>query len=174
MRYEVAYNKAVEILNRDTALLFQRLNFFLIATAFLIAAFATVLTVGTGSILLNIDYILSAAGFVYSLLLAATNYLNTRIIWQIGEYIRNLEDKDFGDVVEQGQEPYKRIDQIVKGSMNRRTTFSLIPSMVGSVFTVIGNPSKTARESVADHTYIVPLLFVVVWLALFVFLLCWN
>jgi len=168
MNYETAYNKAVEVRHRDIGLLFQRLNFFLIATAFLIAAFATVLTVGTDSKLIRVDYALTLVGFVFSLVYATTNYLNTRIIRKINDYIRELEGRDFSAIVEQGQGPYQRIDEIAQQEMKRGKR--LLLDMLISALTLVYNPRGTARESVADHTYLIPLLFAGVWLGLFIWL----
>lgn len=171
MNYEIAYNKATETLNREINLLFQRLNFFLIATAFLLTAFATIVAGGRNSDLLSINYVIAAAGFIYSSLIATTNYLNTRIIYGIGVYIRGLEKKDFAQEVKQSLLPSYAINRIVKGLINKKSGFSLVCPMIKSCSNVVFNLKKINDESVGNHTYIVPCLFSLVWLALIVFLL---
>lgn len=172
MNYEIAYNKAIEMIDRDIKLLFQRLNFFLIAMGFLLAAFATIFVVDESPELITVKYIIVVVGFLLSLLFATINYLNTWIIWRIGQYIRELENQDFKELVEEGNQPYQRVNQIVLDSMNRNHIFALTWEMIRSVWDVIFNPRKKAREGVADHTYIVPLLFAFIWVIIFIALLC--
>jgi len=172
MTYETAYNKAIETCNRDIKLLFQRVNFFLIATAFMIAAFTTLLTVGIDSRVVYLDYVLSLAGLGFSMLFATTNYLNTIVIRQIGQYILELESHDFNTPLIKGLEPHQKIDQIVQKSMDRGKIWSLIFEMfVKGIWTLIMNPRESARTNIVSYSYIVPLFFAIVWLALFIFLL---
>lgn len=174
MKYEMAYMKATETLNRDINLLFQRLNFFLVATAFLLTAFATIVAVGANSSLLNINYIIGVAGFVYSFLIAITNHLNTRIIYSIGEYIQDLETKVFAEEAEMALLPSRKISQIAKNSINKPSGLCLAFSMVGSCFNLVFNLRKIREESVANHTYVVPFFFSIVWLLMLIFLSRWS
>jgi hypothetical protein len=172
MYYKEAYDKATGILDRDVKLLFQRLNFFLVAMAFLVAGFAAVFGAGQNSrALLNIDYVISGAGFFASIFFASINYLNTRIIRQTGRYIRELEGMKFGELVDDTHMPYARVEQIVQEEMNRRTTLILLPLMLRQLFNVLFRPRHAAKENIADHVYIVPLGFSLFWLCLIAFLI---
>ena len=167
MNYEIAYNKAIELLDRDIKLLFQRLNFFLIATAFLLAAFGAV--VGDDTILRWIGLIIAVTGILFSLLFASINYLNTRIIWKIGRYVRYLEGRDFTAPVTKGQEPYNKIYKLVKTEMrSRKNLWLLVPQMFKSMITLWKKPKVAGERSVADHTYIVPFFFMFVWILLLI------
>jgi hypothetical protein len=63
------------------------------------------------------DYIISSVGFVYSVVLATANYLNTKIIRKIGDYIRELEGSDLHDMVKIDERPYQHVEKIVQDSM---------------------------------------------------------
>ena len=171
MYYENAYKRVTEILNSDVQLPFQRLSIFLIATVFLMAAFGTVLAISTPVMSLVIGCILSVAGFCYSVVLADINYHNTRMIWQIGKGNRELENMAFWEVNPDWKFPFIRAKQIVFDSMKVKATLSLLWNMLVTMCKIARNPAKQARREVADHTYILPAFFSIIWLALLINLL---
>ncbi len=152
MNWETAYNTAIGIVNRDINLLFQRLNFFLITTAFMFAAFGTILTVGQNSDLTKFGYILCVGGLAYSILLASTNFLNSGIIHQIEEYIRDLENMDCSQKVQPQDQPYTRLNEIIKDSRKHSTELHLFPGMIKSMWNLPVNTSSYTG-TIAEHTY---------------------
>jgi len=168
MYNETAYNKAIEILNRDTGQLLQKFNFFLLATGFLVVAFATTLTVGTGP-KLYVEYFLTSTGLAFSLIYAVIMNHNTRILFQIGKYIRELEVLDFADHLPSDKEkPYVKIDNIVNNAMAHKTTFPLLRNLLGDFLDLVFRPKEVAKRTVADHFYVVPIFFAVIWMCLLI------
>jgi hypothetical protein len=170
MNNGMAYKNAVEMLNRDSAGLFQKFNFFLITTGFFIAAFATIITIGSTSKLIYFDYFIGATGLLYSTLYSVIMSHNTRILFKIGEYIRELEQTDFSNDVSLNQTPYIKADQIVREAMDHRTSLAMIIDLVGNICRLLTNAKKQSTRTVGDHVYLVPSFFVIVWLASLVFL----
>lgn len=172
MNNQAAYEKAIDILDRDTKLLFQRLNYFLVATAFLLAAFGAIFTAENSE--LSIGIALTVAGFGFSILFSCINFLNTKIIWKISVFIRELENTDFQEEAAKKNRPYNKIYRIVKAEMNLKTILLLIPNLLLSVLRLIFRTKKAGSENTADHVYIVPLFFAVIWLVLLILLLLMN
>ena len=90
----VMYKTALQLREGEMNRLFQRVSFFLIGTAFLIAALVALVT-SKGfaySIPLNVfAYLLTSVGFGLSVLFTLSNYINDRIIRIIWELIKDIE-----------------------------------------------------------------------------------
>ena len=72
-----------DIFHTNLNLQFGRLNFFLISTAFLIGAFATVVTIGSKEENYDIDVLahaIAAAGYYLALFFTVTNLLNANLL----------------------------------------------------------------------------------------------
>jgi len=93
MANETTLENLYDIYYREADLLFQRLNFFLISTAFLIAAMAAVLTSEY-----SVDvfyYFIVITGFVLSLGFLIVNCFNSlSTLRPLREKIMNLEEKE--------------------------------------------------------------------------------
>lgn len=163
MRVEEAYKTAIEHYHHDTTLLFQRLNFFFIAMGFLVAAWAQLMGDGTR----DLQIIVSVSGFLFSFAFALTNYLNTKIIWNIGAYLRKLEEMTT-DEISIDDMPFHRTYGIVKDSLDFKINniVSLAFEMVASIFRLVFRPKDAGEKNVADHTYFIPLLFTFLWVVL--------
>ena len=170
MKIREAYDQAVRRRDYESKVLFQRVNFFLIGTAFLITGFATL--VGNADLCeleckkLLLAYTINGAGLYLSILFAYVNYLNANILWQIGKYVEQLEDK-----------LSEKADQDIKvGGLKR------IGKMAISVTKIIGHPRKSASsmcsqlkkmsgdfgvDCIAPHTWILPIGFTVFWVVVF-------
>jgi hypothetical protein len=98
MKRSLAYQIAADIRERNASLLFQRLNYFYIVMAFLIAAVMTSYAVSNQSnqtYVTSIRTVLVIFGLVISLYFTFLNYWNTRILAGIRDYTLKLEVGDF-------------------------------------------------------------------------------
>ena len=181
MRYSVAYDKALEISKNMEDSVLQRLNFFLIATAFLIAGLATLVASGNDAGLtirqLTLAYIINALGLYLSLFFTAINFHNIDILTDFGGYIRTLEQglvkrRDKLHITE--PPPATKAEDIANLKM-KGFPWSLLGRLFRQLYSQIASPHEAAKGGKTNHTFLVPLLFVVVWLVIFfsVFPLCW-
>jgi molybdopterin-binding protein len=140
-------NGPTQILHHEVGSLFSRLNFFLVATAFLIAVLVTAAFDGHKSWpFVFLLHAIAAAGFLVSLLFMLTNYLNARLIKAIREKLENDESLN-----------YKELRYIM------RERWSL--SSLGKDFIdFVKNPVKHSRDNPASHAWVLPLGFVFFWL----------
>lgn len=172
MKYEVAYRTAVEHNWNSIGWLFQRLNFFLIATAFLITAFVASLSYGP------ISLALCGTGLALSLVFTILTYHNTKIIAGISEYIRELESKNPEDDVPETELPSLKTVEIVNKLMVGQGPWTLIWELLCEIraylLVYVFRKSENGytedvnrvKRSIAPHTYAIPLFFFLVWLAL--------
>jgi hypothetical protein len=95
MEREELYRKSVEDVRHHESLLFDRLNYFLVGSAFLVTAYVTLAvkfnqSPKSGPIFL-LAYLIIAAGFYLSASFEIINYLNTRLIGEMQLCIKKLE-----------------------------------------------------------------------------------
>lgn len=162
-------------LNSEINLLFQRLNYFLVASSFLVTAFATILVAANGCIdggQLVLAFMINAVGLYLSLFFVVINYLNTRIIWQKGKYLRDTENTP--EVIYRIN-PNSKSEEIVLqkvwGEELNHSQFKLILNMVKEAWDFFFGPSKASKSGLVPHTYLIPLGFGVFWAVLFVMII---
>jgi len=137
--WKTAYDKAIDRRNQEASYLFNRMNFLLTATAFLIAGLFALL--GTGHIhhtYHNLPSFICILGIFLSISFCFMNQHNAIIIGKIDDYIICLE-KHQNDNINRG--PMQYISDIVKESRKQ-----YYPDL-----------------NVAPHTQLLPLVFVAVW-----------
>ncbi|MBA2084202.1 hypothetical protein DMTZ50_0003 [Dehalococcoides mccartyi] len=160
-----------DTLNSEIDLLFQRLNYFLIASSFLVTAFATLLVAAKGCMAgdqLVLAFLINAVGFYLSLFFAIINYLNTRIIWQKGKYLRDIENtSEVISRISPNSTSEEIVLQKVWGEELNHSQFTLILNMVKEIRDFFFGPSKASKSGLAPHTYLIPLGFGVFWAILF-------
>lgn len=159
----VMYKTALQLREGEMNRLFQRVSFFLIGTAFLIAALVALVT-SKGfaySIPLNVfAYLLTSVGFGLSVLFTLSNYINDRIIRIIWELIKDIEAGNLPSpsviiwfnkkIEEDGQSPPKFILKLFHDLCN-----------------ALCHPfpdGKTSKHISVPHTWLIPLGFVFFWL----------
>lgn len=137
----------------DSTLLFQRLNFFLISTSFLISAFVLiVINPGFGTVprLLELSYIVVLVGFVLSSLFSIINYMNSRIL---GLY------KDLA----LSQTKYSNHYAAIQSVFDKLGGFwGLILGIIKDMINIFIHPIN--MRTPGFHTWLIPILFSIFWL----------
>ena len=92
---ELAYKASSDLYNKEIDRLFQRFNFFLIGTSFLIVAFVTLLkgALCFGSISFVFFYLINFAGFFLSIFFTLVNFYMTRFLGEMSTSLYELETK---------------------------------------------------------------------------------
>ncbi len=91
---EIAYGAATEHYNKELDRLFQRFNFFLIGSSFLIAAFVTLLkgALHLGSLSFVFFYLINFAGFLLAVFFTTINLRMSLILGWMLQYLYLLEN----------------------------------------------------------------------------------
>jgi len=161
-----AYRTANQWREGEMTRLFQRLNYFLIGTAFLISPII-ILILSTNfrhSIgLILLAYLLILVGLGISLVFSVSNFLNDRIIRRIVKYIIKIENGDeanpnFVTVLIDGNEKEKLAEclSIFCGELWDATIHFWVP----------GDPRVTKYNRTAGSTWLLPVMFLIFWLML--------
>lgn len=169
------YYRAMDILHTNLKLLYDRLNFFLVGTAFLIAAIVT------GVIeshffnteiqdkawpLILLLHLISAVGFIVALLFTSTNYLNAKMIGRMQSKLmeadapKNLETTD----------PYAWVEGIIKTEWRVTPSEFLKKDLKG----FICSPVTYSKDNPSAHTWFMPLIFVIFWVLLWFTVPTWG
>jgi len=160
---------AQENIRHQESLLFDRLNFFLAGSAFLITAYAALVVAvkhwsSSHSILL-LTYLVNGAGFYLCLFFAVINYLNTKIIEADSSQIKDWQTKvhKCDETLEDSADMIRR--EVVENEF-RSNPYRLILGPIKGFCKFLKEPFHLA---VAPHTYILPLGISVFWLVVFFF-----
>lgn len=113
--FEPIYKEASELVRHQEQLLFQRFNYFLLSTSFLLIGFITLAVntinwIGvTNSTLMYLAYFMCAVGIFFSWVFTAINLRNSHILNRFYEYVEKLEDTitENGKWLEMGGFPYQ-------------------------------------------------------------------
>ncbi len=166
------FDRFVDITNREISLLFQRLNYFLVGSAFLVTAYATLIASSRGGLddlQLNLAYMINLAGFYLSLLFAFINYLNTQIIWNKDDKIRKLEEGPDGE--RKYFKAFTESRNIVIGIYDKKELGNnhllIFGTMIKEAIDFTYDAKGTSKKGLAPHTYIIPLGFWILWAILY-------
>ena len=189
MEFQMAYQRANEILDREIKLLFQRFNFFLVGTGILFAAYATFVTDNglSGSTYPKyIPILVASVGLGFSILIASFNYLNSRMIFKIGSYISSLEgipstirSVDTKDsktpnnsflIEDITMLPQNHISNITQNIINEGTLIRMIPPLfIAELFGNIHLKLKDSRIpliTASQYAFFLPFLLANVWIGI--------
>jgi len=160
-RFKLFYETAFQLQRREVELLFQRFNFFLIGTAFLITAFAAVVvsqnfTESPCNNLVLLAHAINAVGYYIAFFFTIANYLNTRTINKLGDYIRGLEDGNFP------APPHLSLELSVR--QLRSKPLCLIIDMCKNFGSIFISPFDFSKHHPAPHTWLIPSGFVLFWI----------
>ena len=154
---ELFYNTAIKLQEREISLLFQRVNFFLISTAFLIGALAAFIVSKRATVdTFLFSILICATGFILSFIFTIANYTNARIIDELHLYLRRIEDND---VV---APPYEYLDTV----LNTFSDFDKLSDDFKKKYVAklkLVNYTKTA-----PHTWLIPFGFIFIWIIAFI------
>jgi len=158
-----SYRTAIQLREGEMNRLFQRVSFFLVGTAFLIAALVALITSKSfaDSIPLKVfAYLLTSVGFGLSVLFTVSNYINDRIIRIIWELIKDIEA---------GNLPSPSV--IIWFNKKIEKDGQLPPKFILKLFhdlcNALGHPfpdGKTSEHISVPHTWLIPLGFVLFWI----------
>jgi len=173
----------------EVTLLFQRFNYFLLATSFLIASFVAMLAIlSNRGYSLSFDpsylvaHIIAITGFIISYVFSIINLLNARLIFGIDEYLRKLHSLPDGN-------PYLHFSHVMDENVKNNTktfrkyilgVYILAITFFSEYDFTSGNDSRDRQNSfknIAPHTWLIPLFFAFIWLCLYlvVFIIApWN
>lgn len=178
MKRSLAYQIAVDIRERNASLLFQRLNYFYIVMAFLIAAVMTSYAISNQSnqtYVTSIRTVLVIFGLVISLYFAFLNYWNTRILAGIRDYTLELEVGDFEEYINLSSRPYRSTENIVDNVVTTgffRLILGLLSELIAFTcvfFHIRTNWSlRITRGLMANHTYVTPIIFSILWIIIII------
>jgi hypothetical protein len=160
----------------DTTLLFQRVNYFLIATSFLLTAF--IATINSKNFTFDPNYkfwwialVIAFVGFCISYGFLVANFINARIIYEINICLRDLE----------------KMSSLVKDKASfNQYLYTLIPKHKFGIISVIkpylhtityfpyasleekfDNVSPNIiHKDIAPHTWLIPAFMSLVWLVI--------
>lgn len=164
------YRNAIENLRHQENLLFNRLNYFLAGSAFMVTAYAA-LAVGikhwapSQSIVL-LTYLVNGAGFYLAIFFSVINYLNIKIIEALSEQIikwqKGYETHQFQKWTDSSE--IIRTEVVEKEFHN--DVFRMISGPVQGLAKFVSEPFHPA---VAPYTYILPLCLAIFWVIVFSF-----
>lgn len=199
--YDDSYKKAVDNLHHQETLLFERLNYFLAGSAFLITAYAalavTVKYQSYNAILL-LTYLVNVAGLYLSIFFASVNYLNTRILGEIYWLIINLESPQDGsspkdlDKLKKGQFYNYQLERVrdIERKLFHKGSPDFLWQLFCRPFIGLGTFLKSAitqtdkdpatknrieiKNAEAPYTFLLPLGLVGFWVTVFIFFFFWH
>jgi len=174
MQYRVAYDKALEISKDMGESLLQRVNFFLIGTAFLIAGLATLVAtsndVGLDGYRLNLAYVINALGLYLSLFFAVINSLTMAVMADFSEYVKEeLEEKLIagkGDRTITDSTPFTSAEEITNSNM-QPFPWKLLKNPFRQLYLLFTDSKQSVKEAKTHHALLLPVLFVIGWIAIF-------
>jgi hypothetical protein len=166
--FKLFYETAFKLQRHEVELLFQRFNFFLIGTAFLITAFATVVSSHYFAWLpypnlVWLAHAINAVGFYIAIFFTIANYLNTRVIRLLGDYIRGLEAGNYPTP------PHLYLKEETSRLSSKRR--ELIKEICREVDSIILSPFDFSKLRPAPHTWLIPLGFIFFWFLVWLFIL---
>jgi hypothetical protein len=189
------YKEAADRLRHNDQLLFQRFNYSLIATSFLVAAFATLAINSTQKtleftlqgnpllwtrapiynyVVIYLAYLVGITGFCFSWLFSAMNLNNALIIKRLHEYLLNFERSSFSQ--RQLLPPYQYLASEFKtrdfAHLGPKTIFRDVFVYTFDVF-IMHDREHGVERAPAPHTWIFPLLFALFWLLAISFYSYW-
>jgi hypothetical protein len=168
------YTTAITILNHEYSLLFQRFNYYLIGTAFLVAAFATTM-VGyhngnSKPELQDLAIILNATGIWLSYLFWYFDLMSTRVYQHLVDYVKQIEHSSY--VYET---PLLKLEEIRNNySMDKHASFKIMLNiwiLLCQFFRFRNKDKEKMKLAPPNHTWIIPILFMVVWCLIWRFVL---
>jgi hypothetical protein len=166
----------------DTTLLFQRLNYFLLSTSFLLTAFIALINSSKFFLDFQNSYFWIAQticfiAFVVSIGFSIVNFINARIIYDVLKCLRDLETSNDSYLFKENK-PYfnNYMDELVK---NKRFSYKYL--VIVFVYTIAfitqtkidSSDNGIFLKDVAPHTWLVPILVAFLWF-LFYFTLFFN
>jgi hypothetical protein len=165
-------NHIQEQINHQESLLFQRFNYFLLMTSFLMIAFVTIVLSSKFTADLSDNYsvialVIGIVGFLLSYFFSIINFINVKIIHDIGLFLRKVISSgnintlpSFGSHVSNKIVPQHRFRIKYFGSVYLNTIAFIFRTTLESPF---AKTETAGYMDVAPHTWLTPMLIAFVW-----------
>lgn len=170
---KIYYETGAKLLESETTHLFQRFNYFLLGTSFLIASFVAVITAyyntrQTYEVLLTLAYLINTGGIWLAWIFSTMSLNTARIINHFSNEIVIIEEKL---VIEEAvKPPYKTAGELSTkySDVLRIDSFSLFSGIINTIraFTK-RNPNQRKqlrKETPFSHPWIVSCSFMILWM----------
>jgi hypothetical protein len=154
------FKTALQLREGEMNRLFQRVNYFLVGTAFLIAALVTLIVSTHFKDVFALQlfaYLLTSVGLGLSVLFTFSNYINDRLIRIIWELIKNIEV---------GKGPESSVITWFHGEVENDIK-SLIIKLIHDLCVVFTHPFSIVKNSKSvsvPYTWLIPFGFVFFWI----------
>jgi hypothetical protein len=176
-RWDAYRNHIQERIDHNTSLLFQRFNYFLLVTSFLMIVFVILITSDRYVPCAWNDYAkiaiaISIVGFLLSYLFSIVNFINVRLIYAMGWFLGNGTDS-------QNIHTLRRFDRYVSNKLVPLLRFrieyfwSVYLNTIAFIFSTIlkfpfvdMDAKKTGYMDEAPHTWVAPILIAYAWLVI--------
>lgn len=164
-------NYVAEQIRHEVSLVFQRFNYFLLMTSFLIVAFVTLIT--SQGLTLPLDYssrlswiatTIAAAGFLLSYSFSVVNWMNARLIHEMGLFLEKV-DSGFSMPSFTSYVSHLVPQHGFKFWYFFTIQYDLWKSFGG--FARLGRGKTASARDVAPHTWMTPMFFALVWIAVY-------
>lgn len=166
------YEQGINIFQHELDLLFRRLNFFLLATSFVVAAFAVLIAYSgpaKSNLVLAIAYLVLALGWSLSIVFTIVNYINSKVVdirAKYAEKVResmkgNIEQVDMNDIgypFDDDEQNIHPVDWLKKDFWKDCCSMLTNPLRFAQ-----GNKSEGIDPHHASHTWFIPLGFSLFW-----------
>jgi len=167
------YYGAMDILHTNLKLLYDRLNFFLVATAFLIGALVAAVVeshffnmeIHKALPLIILLHLIAAVGFILALLFTGMNYMNAKMI--AGMQCNLMESEDPSKFE---KHPYAWVKGIIETKWRATPSELLEKDLKG----FICSPLTYSKDNPSAHTWFIPLIFVIFWVLLWFTVPTWG
>lgn len=175
------YTSTQDLLKSETALLFQRFNYFLLGTSFLIAAFAAVIiAINSGNTtpdtpkLTYLAYIINMSGIWLSWTFAVINLLSVNVTYEFSSHLQRMELSLFNENILKTY-PYTTIGEIqIKDQVSPEYVVSIgarLCILVQNMFYPKFRLTKKGKKAPLNHTWIIPAAFMILWAVIWIFVL---
>jgi hypothetical protein len=166
---QIAYQESGNFIRQYESMLFQRLNYYLVAIAFLVAGFVELVASSTqysaNPLLTRLAVLVGTTGFLISWFFTAINYFNGKTLNEAYEFAEKAEDDFLNNLFDlsQTKHVYRYInkDILASGKFKFGLKMLLYDSIIGSF-----QPEYNTKEGEprAPHTWIIPFCFIWFWL----------
>jgi hypothetical protein len=173
MAWDSYQNYISEQIKHEVSLLFQRFNYFLLMTSFLIIAYVTVIT--SQGFILDSSYkiywiaqTIAVVGFILSYSFSLVNLMNARLIHDMGLFLENIRVCGYSSLPHFN---YYVSHNLVPTHRFRITYFFRIHYHMWYAFIGFFSRSTQSEDAeykdLAPHTWITPMFFAFVWVAIY-------
>ncbi|MFC1944645.1 hypothetical protein ACFLX5_04045 [Chloroflexota bacterium] len=153
------YEKAQKYLFDELDLLSRKLNYFLIATAFLVAAY--VASVTSANEIQKLSHAIASLACFISIAFFIVNYINARIVNIRSNYFRKIPKN-----VKSNWSPFQMHKHLVDNlhGNSKPKEWLKVKELSRYLWATAIRPFSRTEEDMAAHTWVIPLILFIFWL----------